>query len=116
MGTAAALALLPAAHAGAATITVDSTLDENAAAVDNGSCTLREAISSTNTNVDVDTCDHDGLTGPDLIEFSGAGTITLSIASTNEDANVNGDLDVLAGAGGLTIAGGAGQIDRRQRP
>jgi CSLREA domain-containing protein len=104
------LTLALPAVAGAATITVTSALDENAAAADNGTCTLREAVSATNTNATVDTCGHDGGTGADRIEFQAAlADVVLSITATADNANVNGDLDVNAGTGGLTIAGGAGQ-------
>jgi CSLREA domain-containing protein len=107
-----AIALFAPAAGDAATVTVTSALDENAAAADNGTCTLREAISATNTDATVDTCVHDGLTGADTIQFQAAlGAISLSITATsNENANANGDLDILAG-NGLTITGPpAGQM------
>jgi CSLREA domain-containing protein len=100
---------LPAA-AGAATVTVTSALDQSSGAPPDGTCTLREAIAATNLNLDIDTCDHDGLTGADTIVFNaGLGDIVLTRAGSGEDGNGTGDLDVNTGAGGLTIDGGAGQ-------
>jgi CSLREA domain-containing protein len=102
---AAALGVQPAPVARAATITVNSTLDNTTAG--DGNCTLREAIN--NANADADT------TGGDCAAGTGHDTITLA-ANTyiytvydHEDANVTGDLDILATGGDLTINGaGAG--------
>jgi len=103
-------ALVLTSSASAATITVTSELDESAAALDNGTCTLREAISAANATAAVDTCTAGQVGVLDTIVFQAAlPSITLDEATSNEDANVNGDLDVLAGTGGLTIDGGAGQ-------
>jgi CSLREA domain-containing protein len=108
----AVLALGPAS-AGAATITVNTNGDDAAAAVDDGDCTLREAISAANTDADVDACDNGDTALVDTIVFSGVTTAIIldeDVPFSNENANLEGDLDILAGAAGLTIEGGAGPI------
>ncbi len=58
-----------------------------------GSCTLREAIRSANSGVDVDACQHLGQ-GVPIIELL-AGTYSLDLSNgTGEDLAVDGDLDV----------------------
>ncbi|NIM52595.1 MAG: CSLREA domain-containing protein, partial [Gemmatimonadales bacterium] len=95
----------------AATITVNTTDDELNA---DGDCSLREAITAANTDAVVDTCTAGS--GTDTITVP-AGTYTLSIAGTGEDAAATGDLDVTddltingAGADSTIIDGGG--IDR----
>lgn len=80
----------------ATVITVDTTVDDNTV---NGNCTLREAIIAANTDTTVDTCPAG--TGDDTIDLP-AGTYTLSIPGTGEDASATGDLDI---AGNLEISG-----------
>ena len=97
--------------ASAATITVTSTAD---GIVADGNCTLREAITSANTDTAIDACTAGS--GADTIVL-GAGTYTLSVAGANENANATGDLDItsnitLSGADpASTIISGAG-LDR----
>lgn len=102
IGAIVALSLLAGAPAArAVTIVVDDNGDN---ATDNGLCSLREAITATNTNLDVngsDDCDHNGGTGFDIIELP-PGSINLTGAA-GDDANVSGDLDVEGGAGGVVI-------------
>jgi CSLREA domain-containing protein len=94
------------ATADAATIEVTTTTDS---AANDDECSLREAITATNTDADVngaDDCNHDGNSGPDVIELP-AGTLP-TLGAAGEDANASGDLDVEAGER-LTIRGkGAG--------
>jgi CSLREA domain-containing protein len=93
---------LPAA-AGAATIPVNSTADENTAAVDNGNCTLREAISAANLNGAIDVCPAGDLT-PDTISLP-SGTYALTLSTFSNDDNSTGDLDIDLGQGSVTIDG-----------
>src|SRR3989338_3159283 len=103
--------LVPNQTALAANITVDTTADELNA---DGDCSLREAIQSANTDTAIDACLAGS--GADTIVLSGA-TYTLNIAGTGEDANMTGDLDIIAnlsisGTGNaLSILDGGG-IDR----
>jgi len=101
----------------AATITVDSSLDD----LDlppNGNCTLREAIVAANTNATVDACVA-GQQGPGVTDvvIVPAGIYTLSISGTGEDQAQTGDLDLndsvsIEGVGArLTIIDGGG-LDR----
>jgi CSLREA domain-containing protein len=80
-----------------ATIVVKTTADEIDA---NGKCSLREALEAANSNSAVDACAKGGTTR-DTIELQ-AKRYDLQIASTNEDFNADGDLDVL---GSVRIAG-----------
>lgn len=96
----------------AATFTVDSTIDavdanpgDGLCATGTGECTLRAAIQETNA-----------LTGADIVELP-AGTYTIAISGTGEEAAAAGDLDItddltIRGSGGdLTIVDAAG-LDR----
>ncbi|MEM8861703.1 MAG: choice-of-anchor Q domain-containing protein, partial [Chloroflexota bacterium] len=94
-------------QAPAATITVNTTDDELNS---DGDCSLREAVQAANTNTAVDACPAGN--GADTISIP-AGTYTIQLAGfNNEDANANGDLDILEsltmiGAGkGSTIIDG----------
>ncbi len=96
----------------AATINVTTTDDELNADED---CSLREAIEAANTDAVVDACTA-GSSGMDTI-YLPAGTYTLSLTGSDENANQTGDLDVLDdltivgdGAGSTIID--AGGIDR----
>lgn len=114
----AALAVCAATQsATAATIIVNTTQD--VVAVD-GSCSLREAITSVNKrvfsgNLTGECAAGDGTS--DTIKLP-AGTYTLTIPGTNEDDNASGDLDVrtnvtITGAGmGQTIVDASGVTDR----
>ncbi len=82
----------------AASITVNTTADE---LNNDGDCSLREAIQAANTDTPMDNCVAGS--GADVITLA-AGTYPLTIATTNEDANANGDLDI-TDADGLTIIG-----------
>lgn len=88
--------------ASAATITVNTTADEYGVGA---GCALREAVQAANTDAAFGGCPA-GTAGEDTIVLP-AGTYALSIASTNEDANADGDLDVeddvtIQGAGATT--------------
>jgi CSLREA domain-containing protein len=103
--TAIAVVCLVPASASAATITPNVLTDELNAA--NTNCSLREAVSIANT--DATTAEPDcpitnGGLGDDTISL-GAGSYVLDIVGTGEDANANGDLDVLSSGGDLTIDG-----------
>jgi len=107
-----ALALLAASRGAAvqaAGIAVDTTTDELNS---DGDCSLREAVQAANTDAAVDACTAGS--GADTITLP-AGTYTLTIAGTGEDAAADGDLDVTddvtvtgAGAGTTTIDGNSG--------
>lgn len=101
----------------AAAITVDESADDDPS-VDNGACSLREAVIAANSNAAVDGCTA-GESAPvvDEIAFDPAldgSPIGLSIAGTAEDAAATGDLDItedldIAGNGDVdpAIAGGS---------
>jgi len=100
--------LFLAVPAGAATITVTTVNDENAAAADNGLCSLREAVSAANGNVAVDSCAAGSAhPDPDVIQLIPGTTYTLGGAG-GEDANAGGDLDVQSSGGPLEIDAGVG--------
>ncbi|MEM8861536.1 MAG: CSLREA domain-containing protein, partial [Chloroflexota bacterium] len=94
-------------QAPAATITVTTTDDELNS---DGDCSLREAVQAANTNTAVDACPAGN--GADTISRP-AGTYTILLSGFNsEDANANGDLDILesltmigAGKGSTVIDG-----------
>ena len=89
------LAALPVTPASAATITVNVTNDEN---VNNGSCSLREAIIAANNNAAYNGCNYSG-TGPDdVITLTSGATYTLSLVGASA---TTGDLDV-GNAGGTS--------------
>ena len=94
-------------------ISVTTTLDEYDT-VANGTCSLREAIQSANTDSDFGGCSRIG-TAPYTITLS-AGTYVLTQTGTAEDANLDGDLDILtdtvivgAGAESVIIDGNANE-------
>ena len=93
---------LPALHA--ATIEVDTAVDELNGMSGNGSCSLREAIANANQNNGAQ-ADCIAGSGADVITFNASLNSTallLSIAGTGEDANLTGDLDI---TDDLTISG-----------
>jgi CSLREA domain-containing protein len=106
----AALGYAPVARADT-TIVVNTTEDE---LVDNGTCSLREAILAANTGSPVDACPAG--TGAVTIQVP-AGTYQLAIPGRGEDGNQTGDLDIwsdvtITGAGSeATIIDGGG-LDR----
>lgn len=109
----AALALALPVQAGAV-IPVTTFTDELNAG---GACSLREALRSANTNTAVGGCPT-GAVGEDIVVL-GAGTYTLNIGPSGDDAGLNGDLDatqsvVIQGAGqaNTTIGAAAGWSDR----
>jgi len=87
----------------AAMITVTSTED---AVVQDGNCTLREAVRSANEDVAYDACTAGS--GDDVVNL-GVGTYVLTIPGVNEDAAASGDLDVTAN---LVIAGAGAILTR----
>jgi len=93
-----AVALLAVPQAQAATITPDTFSDDN---VDNGNCTLREAIIAANTDATDDDCTAG--TGADRIAVQ-AGRYELSVPGTGEGDSAMGDLDI-TDPDGLEIAG-----------
>jgi CSLREA domain-containing protein len=99
----AVLALIVGVASGAqsATITVDSAADS--LAID-GNCTLREAVIAANTDTAVDACPAGS--GADIVVVP-AGTYTLTLVGTGEDAAATGDLDVTASAELLGSPAGA---------
>ena len=93
-----------AAPAFAATFTVTKATDTNDGVCD-ADCSLREAIGVANA-----------LPGADIVTLP-AGTYTLSIGGTGEDANATGDMDITGdltvdGAGNATTIIDGGAIDR----
>ena len=103
LALAAALSVFAPAGAGAATINVSTTADDYGA---NPTCSLREAIESSNTETAFGGCstgvDNDQIVLP-------AGTYTVT-GGAGEDANASGDLDVtdphnteIVGTGIVTI-------------
>ena len=112
---AACLLALPAA-AGAATITVAATGDDDPTLTgenDNGTCTLREAIHEANANNGflLSDCAWAGTFGDDTITLN-AGTYTLDESTGSaDDSNAAGDLDVETDplSGSLTIDGAGAQ-------
>jgi len=106
----AAVLLIAPAGSTAATITVTATSDD---VVNNGTCTLREAIDEANANSDaaaVDCNTWSGGFGNDTIQLN-ATTYVLDEPGAGDNLNGTGDLDADtdAGSGNLTIAGsGAG--------
>lgn len=107
----AGLALIVAPTARAATITVNTTADENN---NDGDCSLREAVIAANTDTAKDACPAGS--GADTISLP-AGNYLLTIAGRNENAALTGDLDLTAdltitGAGQATTIIDAGTLDR----
>ena len=107
------LCILPGAYG--ATITVGTTAD---AITDDGSCSLREAIIAANTNASVDNCPAGSAILVDVIILP-PGVYTLTIAGTNENQAMTGDLDLTDSAGIAIIGDGSdttiidgAQIDR----
>ena len=116
LGVAALLAVVSSyGWTEAATITVDTASDTVA---DDGQCSLREAITSANTDT------ASGATTGECPAGSGADTITLptdtytlAISGASEDSNATGDLDITAdltinGGGASTTVIDGGAIDR----
>lgn len=97
------LLLIPTAAYAQGTINVDTTVDDTT--ISDTGCSLREAISSANTDSDVDSCTRTG-TAPYTINVP-AGIYQLILPGSGEDDNVSGDLDirtslVISGAGADT--------------
>lgn len=113
MLTAAAAATLAvlASPAAATTYKVGTNQDELSSA---GKCSLRDAIfAATDNNVEFGKCPEGSANKRDTIVLENK-TYALTLPSSNEDANQNGDLDV-AGGGPLTIKGaGAIRTEIRQ--
>jgi CSLREA domain-containing protein/uncharacterized repeat protein (TIGR01451 family) len=84
-------------------ITVTTTTDELNS---DGDCSLREAIQAANTDAAVDACPAGS--GADTIVLSPTTTYPIAIGSTNEDANDDGDFDILDD---LTIQGNGATVD-----
>ncbi len=103
LGTAALMLLLNAPMAQAATITVNTTLDNPVGTAD--SCSLRQAIQAANTDLADGNCTAGS--GDDVIEFvdpTGTYVLTLSpSAGVENNDNLDGDLDICSN---ITINGG----------
>jgi hypothetical protein len=98
-----AFAVQPAPLAYAATLTVTAGAPDVLA--NDGSCSLREAITNANNNASTwADCAPAGAYGADTINLP-AGTYTFGLIGAGEDANATGDLDILASGGNLTING-----------
>lgn len=103
---------VPGSSARAATIRVTTKADE---AGTGAACSLREAILSANANTGIGGCPAGSASTTDVIVLP-AGTYTLSIAGTNEDAGLDGDLDItgsvrIEGAGdAVTVVDGNGGV------
>src|SRR5204862_411815 len=88
----AAVALAAPGDAPAATINVNTTTDE---AIAGGTCSLREAIISANTNAGGSGCTAGDLSSLDTINVpASASHYTLTIAGSLEDNSASGDLDI----------------------
>ena len=92
-----------AASAQAATIKVDTESDTAIA----GECSLRDAVTAANDNQSVRGCRKGQASKRDTILMKIEGSHSLSIPSTDESLNLNGDLDISDG-GPLTIRGARG--------
>lgn len=93
------------------TITVDTTVDE---LIDNGNCSLREAVQAANEGTAVDNCPAGGITTTIMIP---AGTYSLTIPLDFDDDYHTGDLDILTsviikGAGADVTILDANKLDR----
>jgi CSLREA domain-containing protein len=109
MGVIAVLVAAPSS-AQAATITVDTTQDQNDGAPP---CSLREAVGSVNAGVNTGGCVGSGTYGSADTIVLPAGT--LEVAGSGDDTNMTGDFDVTASVliQGATPAGST-QIDLAQ--
>jgi hypothetical protein len=105
LGLAVVAALALPGAAGAATIEVDTVAD---GFVDNGRCGLREAVSAASSNAAGFGCRKGKQNERDTVVLK-AKTYELTIPTTAENSNQNGDLDVPFG-GPLTVKG-AGRGD-----
>lgn len=114
LGTLVALVLgasTLALPARAQSITVSTTADDR---LNNGNCTLREAVIAANTNARVDACEAGG--GADTVLLP-AGSFVLTIAGAGEDASATGDLDItedltVEGASLITTSISGNNLDR----
>lgn len=109
------LVLASASAAGATTINVTGTADENSSSPSNLICTLREAILAANGNLAVGACPA-GTRALDTIVLP-VGNYVLTIAGAGEDLAETGDLDLLGdteiiGAGAATTTIDANGLDR----
>ena len=102
LGFLALICVLPAS-AGAITVTVNTVADEY---VNNGTCSLREAVTATNIDTAFNGCT--GGTGDDVIALP-AGTYSLTRSGV-DGSNVNGDLDFLETVLDSTSLVGAGTV------
>jgi hypothetical protein len=107
-GFAAALGSLGMLTSASVAATIDVNLSGDLVANDS-QCSLREAISATNTNANVngaDDCPHPGGTAADTIQLDPSTTYELA-GTPGEDENLNasGDLDIDANVAGPSISG-----------
>jgi len=93
---AVAVEVLVSVPAGAATITPTTFADD---LMNNGNCTLREAVLAANTDAPVDACPAGS--AADVIQLQ-AGTYQLTVQGVGEDAAASGDLDIVSD---LTVQG-----------
>ncbi|MDQ3758321.1 MAG: right-handed parallel beta-helix repeat-containing protein [Actinomycetota bacterium] len=102
LGLAVLMIVAAPGFAGAATIKVTTTNDVHEGSP-GGPCSLRDAVSAASDNVAVGGCPKGQGFKPDLIEL-GAKEYELTIASTDESLNRDGDLD-FRGGGAVRIRG-----------
>jgi len=94
-------------------LTVTTTADET---VDDGNCSLREAIQAANTNAAVDACPAGDAVSSDTISFAVSGTVTLTAqleVSATDPLVIDGDGTVIIEGGGhrvLNVAAG-GEVE-----
>ena len=90
--------------ASASTIVVDTTQDGFGA---NGRCGLRDAVQAAQTDAVSGGCSAGS--GGDVVTLP-AGRFELTLVGAHEDANQTGDLDLLSGAGAVTIQGAGSDL------
>jgi CSLREA domain-containing protein len=94
--------IMPVGIARAATITVNTTLDETA---NNTTCSLREAIiaANTNSNLHENNCNAGSNSGTDTITLANGAIYSLTIVGSGEDASATGDLDIVNNAAATDV-------------
>ena len=112
-GTVVLSMLAPAAQAAVIDVSVVGPGSDEAPTVDDGDCTLREAVDAARLNIDVDDCTGGDAGGVDRINIP-SGLVELAGASGG-DTNVGGDLDI-TGGGPLEIAGAGSGNTQVQAP
>ena len=112
-GTVVLSMLAPAAQAAVIDVNVVGSPSDEAPAVNDGDCTLREAVDAARLNIGVDDCTGGDAGGVDRINIP-SGQVELTGASGG-DTNAGGDLDI-TGGGPLEIAGAGSGNTQVQAP